>query len=918
MLLLDGLDEVPEERPGEGDGLRTLPGSRQRLRKRLEDFATGFPQPRLLVTSRIVGYVGSPVPRAEELELMPFGEDETDAFVRAWFAGTDKARPFLDRLQQSQAVRGLARIPLMLLLLCRSYEREGGKLPARRVDLYRSCLRGLLGMWKGDKQARQIGAAEVEPLLDLLGGVARSLFRSGLQQFREGDLFHRISVWQAENPEHPCGKHDPSDLLRELQQSGAMVRAGDDSESPWLFLHRTFQEYLTASSLASQANQQGWFAIEQLISRNAWLSEWHEVIILLAGELQDPEPLLRLLGDVRKDDVYRHRLALAALCLPELGEGGERCRACVDSITEEAVTLWWQTVVSGINSGYRHLEQAIPALASGPGAVKGTSVPKWCLLRIQFARKALTPRPGKEFQGSRVMFIADDPNRRVCIRAARAVGVMGPAAATPDVLAALLDLALCVSDGDLRSSATEALRALGAAAVTPDVLAALTAALRDPDKQVRHIAARAVGALGSVAVAAVTPDVLAALTAALRDPDEGVKEFATVASGALGAAAATPDVLAALCNLARRDPREFLRTSATEALVPVAYSVRISAIEALGSVAVAAVTPDVLAALTAALRDPEELFSDSTARALRALGAAAATPDVLEALLDCSLLDRGMRWQIASSTLVKMGPAAATPDVLEALTAALRDPARYVQTRADPMHLHINPAFVRSRAIRLSILINSSAVTPDILADLTTALRDPDQNVRMGAVYSLERFGSAAATPDILAALLDLARREPNQLTGVLAASVVVRLNPAATTPDLIKALIIALMNPLKQDLVEGRFLFSTVEAFGCLTPEAVTAVLADLTSLLHEPEAARHSVCAALKRVGTVAATPAVLAALTAALRDPEDLVRYEAGAVLGAYFSQGIRLFAGRRRWWIIGRRLLTRRTVEELASS
>jgi hypothetical protein len=294
VVLLDALDEVPEERPDYGGSVQFLPGFRQRLRRRLEAFAGAFPRPRLLLTSRIVGYAGSPVPRAEELELMPFGQVETEAFLAVWFDDREKAHPFLDHLRQSPAVRGLARIPLMLLLLCRSFEGENN-LPSRRVDLYRRCLRGLLGEWKGEKQARQVGAAEIDPLLDVLGGMACSLFRDGREQFHEQDLVERIETWQAESPRHSCARHDPGKLLQEFQQSGVLVRSGEDMEAPWLFLHRTFQEYLTAQALAKQAKEEGWEALEGLVDRKCWLPEWSEVVVLLAGELQDPEPLLALL-----------------------------------------------------------------------------------------------------------------------------------------------------------------------------------------------------------------------------------------------------------------------------------------------------------------------------------------------------------------------------------------------------------------------------------------------------------------------------------------------------------------------------------------------------------------------------------------------------------------------------------------------
>jgi hypothetical protein len=56
-LLLDAWDEVPLEVPPPGQLMAYLPRCRQRLGQRLETFARQFPHPRVLLTSRIVGYI---------------------------------------------------------------------------------------------------------------------------------------------------------------------------------------------------------------------------------------------------------------------------------------------------------------------------------------------------------------------------------------------------------------------------------------------------------------------------------------------------------------------------------------------------------------------------------------------------------------------------------------------------------------------------------------------------------------------------------------------------------------------------------------------------------------------------------------------------------------------------------------------
>jgi hypothetical protein len=67
VILLDAWDEVQVEVPPPGQQVACRPHFRQRLGQRLAAFARQFPQPRLLLTSRIVGYTASPIPDAQEL-----------------------------------------------------------------------------------------------------------------------------------------------------------------------------------------------------------------------------------------------------------------------------------------------------------------------------------------------------------------------------------------------------------------------------------------------------------------------------------------------------------------------------------------------------------------------------------------------------------------------------------------------------------------------------------------------------------------------------------------------------------------------------------------------------------------------------------------------------------------------------------
>lgn len=139
------------------------------------------------------------------------------------------------------------------------------------------------------------------------------------------------------------------------------------SESGYSVLHRSFQDFLTACALARQAGsptpnvpyesdranfvqtanwtalhwQRAYAAIDRakgdaienlnplyryiaFLDRRCWHPDWHETFLFLAGKMEDPALLLDLLccpfdnPKINRDDIFCHRLALAAECLGEI------------------------------------------------------------------------------------------------------------------------------------------------------------------------------------------------------------------------------------------------------------------------------------------------------------------------------------------------------------------------------------------------------------------------------------------------------------------------------------------------------------------------------------------------------------------------------------------------------------------------
>jgi hypothetical protein len=111
-----------------------------------------------------------------------------------------------------------------------------------------------------------------------------------------------------------------------------------------------------------------------LLDRKAWRPAWQEVIVLLGGLLADPAQLLRLLSDGRRDDVYRHRLAVAALCLTEVAAGALET-AVAGKIAREVIALRMEHDRKGILAPIPHLERALVAV--GRAGLRRLSASDW-------------------------------------------------------------------------------------------------------------------------------------------------------------------------------------------------------------------------------------------------------------------------------------------------------------------------------------------------------------------------------------------------------------------------------------------------------------------------------------------------------------------------------------------------------------
>jgi HEAT repeat protein len=232
LLLLDGLDEVPQEQ-------------QSTVREAIKHLAEQY-DCRILLTSRYIGYQKAPFvlehdvrflgPESQEIELLAFDKKTIVSFIERWFSeDKERADQLLRILHREPSLASLARIPFMLPLLCIVFSEDSSALTSR------------------------------------------------------------TKIYQA--------------MLYHLMADSPQI---NESRKQYI-LYPTFHEYLMARSLAEQPFDQ-WRSVVQA---HCWFDpDWLGTIILLAGCLVDPNPLLRTLLD-EPEDAFHAMLLLAGRCLVE-------------------------------------------------------------------------------------------------------------------------------------------------------------------------------------------------------------------------------------------------------------------------------------------------------------------------------------------------------------------------------------------------------------------------------------------------------------------------------------------------------------------------------------------------------------------------------------------------------------------------
>ena len=294
MLLLDGLDEVPNE------------AERVQVRQGIEDLVTGRDQMRVVVTCRTAAYQERTAlgKGFQEVKVQPLDSEHLEALVRQacgclyhhdqerkvsdLLAGITKLEAERRRLG-GEDIEPLVTSPLMVRLLLIVHYSER-RLPDQRAELYMKATDAMLLPDYGPDEvvADQIGGlvgGNREVHRELVQHVAFHMHQRGETQGKEVDETELRAILA----EHPTYANLADDFIGLTLLRGTLLT---ERLGMYSFLHLSFQEFLSARYLAEIVRSEaGINGIAAFLEAGSILETWwREPALLTAGYLSVTSP----------------------------------------------------------------------------------------------------------------------------------------------------------------------------------------------------------------------------------------------------------------------------------------------------------------------------------------------------------------------------------------------------------------------------------------------------------------------------------------------------------------------------------------------------------------------------------------------------------------------------------------------------
>ncbi|WP_370969437.1 NACHT domain-containing NTPase [Amycolatopsis sp. cg9] len=318
VVLVDGIDELPEER-------------RPEVRDWLTDLVSAFPRARYVVTTRPAAVDPDWLAAKDftAVRLQPMTPRDVRTFVTRWHSAMpgealdERRDALIAAIGTRSALRRLAENPLLCALLCALNHEGNGRLPDNRMELYDVALRMLLDSRDIERRIEPDLRLSLTEKLVLLRHLAYWLVRNGHSDIPVADAVARLGAKLA-----VMGQIDasPNQAFRHLLDRGGVLREPVPGRID--FVHRTFAEYLAAKAAVEEDD------IGVLVA-NAHLDAWRDVVVLAAGHAYPAQREKLITGVLESRQLKLGLIALA--CLETSPELPDRLRTEIERRTAAVI-----------------------------------------------------------------------------------------------------------------------------------------------------------------------------------------------------------------------------------------------------------------------------------------------------------------------------------------------------------------------------------------------------------------------------------------------------------------------------------------------------------------------------------------------------------------------------------------------------
>jgi uncharacterized protein YjbI with pentapeptide repeats len=316
IVMVDGVDELPRAK-------------RSAMLDTLAQLVTLYPAARYIATSRTAALQDWTAwrdwIRAEDfvhVAIDPLSDEQRAVLVRRWFVEYRRCTSDADTLRRLESMdarlndlisrrtplRNLTNNPLMCAMVCALYEMYGDSLPQRRTDLYDKCIDMALTVRDEQRDVPAVRDYRVVPdkraLLQHVAAWMMPIAHDEQTSVSRERVIDQMDHWINERK---LSGSSGLDMCQFYVQRAELLH--EPLEGKVEFVHRTFQEYLTARQLCDDDR------VEELYLRLGH-ARWREVIVLAAG-IANRTQRIHLLNAVADVDgvTLREKLVLMLDCM---------------------------------------------------------------------------------------------------------------------------------------------------------------------------------------------------------------------------------------------------------------------------------------------------------------------------------------------------------------------------------------------------------------------------------------------------------------------------------------------------------------------------------------------------------------------------------------------------------------------------